>query len=132
MSKEEKEVGMDVFKDMALENAAEKVAEESVIINPQLDLALKKAENNQDTQWLNLKECIEDEFAERFMLELRAMGGRDFVRNYLNVLEYFKPKVTRTEGGRIEEEDTIIHVHVHTKRDGIEEVINITHKEEEE
>ena len=131
--KDEKKIKMDVFKEAAIENAANKIVEDDVIVKEtQLDLAMKKAENTTDGQWEKLKGCIEDEFAERFMNELRGMGGRDFVRNYLNVLEYFKPKITRTEGNRIEEEDNTIHVHVHTKQDGIENVIDITPKDDAE
>lgn len=134
MSNDKKD-NLEVFKNAALEDAAKGFVQENIVKKEeQLQLALQAAESNKDTQWESLRECISGEFAERFMLELRAMGGKDFVRNYLQVLEYFKPKITRTEQVDGDEEDSIIHVHVHTgvTRGDEEEILDITYKEEEE
>ena len=65
-----------------------------------------------ETQWDLLKKMVEGSFTERFIDVLSRMPDRDFARNYLKLLEYYKPKITRTEGN--EEGDREITVNVQT------------------
>ena len=50
-----------------------------------------------ETQWDLLKKMIDGSLTERFIEVISAMPDKDFARNYLKLLEHFKPKVTRTE-----------------------------------
>ena len=48
-------------------------------------------------QWEELGAKIIGESAERFMSVLDNLDDENFMRNYLMILEYFKPKQQRTE-----------------------------------
>lgn len=61
-------------------------------------------------KWDNLAEYINGEGAERLLLELKNMGGKDFTRNYLKLLEHFKPKLTRSDHSPEDEADRTITV----------------------
>lgn len=47
--------------------------------------------------WEKLGEVIVNDSAERFMNILSEMKDEEFVKNYLMILEYFKPKQSRAE-----------------------------------
>lgn len=47
--------------------------------------------------WEKLGSVIINEHAERFMSVMEGMDDEDFVRTYLQTLEYFKPKQQRRE-----------------------------------
>lgn len=47
--------------------------------------------------WDNLQAYLTGEGVEKFIRELHAMDGKDFSINYLAAVEYFKPKLARTE-----------------------------------
>lgn len=44
-----------------------------------------------------LKDSILGEHTERFNDEMSQLNGRDFINAYLNVLEFFAPKLSRQE-----------------------------------
>jgi hypothetical protein len=48
-------------------------------------------------QWEELGAKIVGESAERFMNALDQLSDEDFMKHYLMILEYFKPKQQRTE-----------------------------------
>jgi len=53
--------------------------------------------NTKTKQWEALGAKIVGEGAERFMSILDGLPDDDFTKNYLMILEYFKPKQQRTE-----------------------------------
>jgi len=57
----------------------------------------KGAPNKKTQQWDELGAKIVGEGAERFMNVLDGLSDEDFTKNYLQILEYFKPKQQRTE-----------------------------------
>jgi hypothetical protein len=57
----------------------------------------KGTKNVKTSQWEELGAKIIGEGAERFMRVLDSLEDEDFTRNYLQILEYFKPKQQRTE-----------------------------------
>ena len=71
---------------------------------------LSKKHTSEGSKWDNLAKYIDGDGAQRVMDELKSMGGRDFVRNYLKVLEHFRPKLTRVEAKPIDEVDTVINI----------------------
>lgn len=79
------------------------------------------------TQWDILKNMIDGDLTERFVKELKAMPGKDFVRNYLKLIEHFKPKLTRADEGDIEKPDLNITIETMIINSaGEPEVIDIT------
>lgn len=48
-------------------------------------------------KWDNLAKYVNGDGADRLVKSLQGMGDRDFVRNYLKLLEHFKPKLTRSD-----------------------------------
>ena len=64
------------------------------------------------TKWDILANKMNGDFSERFIIEMEALSGREFVRTYLKMLEYFKPKIVRIEKKDEEENDTVIRVQV--------------------
>lgn len=57
-----------------------------------------------------LKDAVDNEHAERFNNLLHTLPDREFVRVYLKVLEYFKPKIVRELGGEKNGGDTTINI----------------------
>ena len=55
---------------------------------------------------------MEGEHAYRFHQELNNLSGREFVSAYLKSLEFFKPKITRQEGGRDEVKSPTINIQI--------------------
>ena len=53
--------------------------------------------NTKTKQWEALGAKIVGEGAERFMQILDGLSDDDFTKNYLQILEYFKPKQQRSE-----------------------------------
>lgn len=68
----------------------------------------KKGSKSEKTkQWEVLGESIMNEHTERFNEELNKLQGKDFIQAYTQVLEYFKPKLQRTElKGELENKTT--------------------------
>lgn len=63
-----------------------------------------------ETQWDLLKKMIDGSLTEKFIGIIGDMPDRDFVRNYLKLLEHFKPKLIRGEDDNAVKEDTVIHI----------------------
>lgn len=55
------------------------------------------SKNERTKQWEALGTAIEQKHTERFNAVLAGMDDETFARTYLQVLEYFKPKLARTE-----------------------------------
>ena len=57
----------------------------------------KGVPNKKTQEWESLGAEIIGKGADRFKKVIGAMEDEDFVKNYLMILEYFKPKQQRTE-----------------------------------
>lgn len=57
----------------------------------------KGSKNVRTVQWAQLGEAIAGEHTERFNAILQNCDDETFLRNYGMVLEYFQPKLARTE-----------------------------------
>lgn len=55
------------------------------------------AKGEKTLQWEKLGSVIVSDSAERFMTVLDNMDDEDFIKAYLQILEYFKPKQQRRE-----------------------------------
>lgn len=84
---------------------------------------IEKRINDGESQWDVLSKMISGGFTERFMRAMNAMPDKDFVRNYLKVIEHFKPKLTRSEGVREDKPDTTINIQVLVLNEKGEKVI---------
>ena len=128
---EKKDKPIDLFKEGALQKAIEKSIEPAVNSESLKDAIVQRSVSMQEagtTQWDVLKGMMEGEFAERAIQELRAMPGKDFLRNYLKVLEHFKPKLTRQDEGEVEKPDLTINIQtmIINPQTGEQEVVDIT------
>lgn len=47
--------------------------------------------------WNELKDFVTEKGAEKYKQEIMSLEGKDFIIAYNNILEYFKPKLARTE-----------------------------------
>ena len=79
----------------------------------QEELALEQTEKGD--KWDNLSEYMNGAGATRLLTELKAMPSKDYVRNYLKLLEHFKPKLVRSEISPGDEEDRVINVNMMQK-----------------
>lgn len=59
--------------------------------------AAKKGKHEKTKQWEELSEAIVNRHTARFNSLLDAMEDKDFKTAYLEALEYFKPKLARTQ-----------------------------------
>lgn len=92
-------------------------------IRVEIERRLKEGE----TDWDALRRLMEGGFTDRFIQALNNMGDKDFVRNYLKLLEHFKPKLIRASLGETDKPDTVIQVQtVIRHEDGSKEIIDIT------
>ena len=83
-------------------------------------------------KWDIVSDKMTGEYAERFMQEMDALSGREFIRVYTKMIEYFKPKVIRVEAKEREDEDNIIRIEIHNSvpQKKQEDTIDIEHNEE--
>lgn len=81
------------------------------------------------THWDKVAEKMNGEYADRFIKEMDALPGREFIRVYTKMIEYFRPKIVRVEGKPIEEQDNVIRIEIHNLNQS-EETIDVEHKEE--
>ena len=89
-------------------------------------------EYNLTDKWDIIKATMEDEFAERFIKEMRALPGRDFIRVYMKMLEYIKPKIVRVEDNKEETEDNVVRIEIfNSVKQVSEEVVDITDIQED-
>ena len=97
----------------------------------QMHLACVQTEEGD--KWDNLASYVNGDGAERLMKELKAMPGKDYVRNYLKLLEHFKPKLVRSETTPLEEVDRTINVQiVQALENGQTRIITLNNINEEE
>lgn len=47
--------------------------------------------------WRSIQEFITTEGAEKWIEEIRQLDGKEYIQAYTTMLEYFKPKLARTE-----------------------------------
>lgn len=81
-------------------------------------------------KWDNLAEYVSGDGAQRLLDELKVMNARDFVRNYLKLLEHFKPKLVRSDSSPNDDIDRTIQVElVQQLPDGEMRIININQTE---
>lgn len=52
---------------------------------------------DEEKDWNELRKAIDGRYAKKFMDLLDYLPDREFIRSYLKVLEYVKPKITRKE-----------------------------------
>ncbi len=57
----------------------------------------KPGKHNKTKQWEQLAELITGELTERVVNYLKGMPDEELFKNYLMLLEYFKPKLSRSE-----------------------------------
>lgn len=97
---------------------------------PNLEKMTEIVESNLRDKWPELKEAMEGRFADRFMKEMDMLSGREFIRVYMKMIEYFKPKIVRIEGEKDKEDDNVIKIEIHHSNPQQEETIDITAEEE--
>ena len=126
----------DKIKNLFIEAASESIPitknQEEVFGETQILKAELIVEENKN-KWDLVSEKMTGEYAERFMQEMDALSGREFIRVYTKMIEYFKPKVIRVEAKEREEEDNIIRIEIHNsvpQKKQEDDTIDIEHKEE--
>jgi len=120
----------DLLKQAASEAVPKDKTEEEVYNEGQMEKALQIVEAGKDG-WNVISARMEGDFAERFLKEMEGLSGREFVRTYMKMLEYFKPKIVRVENAPREEEERVIKIEIFNSAPVIEEkTIDIEHKEE--
>ena len=139
--KKKKNNDKDVFHDAAMESALKGVVEKAskpddlLKTEDKSDL-LKEIENrleSNDSQWDVLSNMVEGGFTSKFIKIMESMNDRDFTRNYLKLLEHFKPKLTRAEPGKSIKPDNVINIQTMIiNSDGEREIIDITNIQDEE
>lgn len=60
--------------------------------------------------WDDLAKYMNGAGAQRMIAELHSMSSKDFTRNYLKILEHFKPKLVRSDSSPDEETDRTINI----------------------
>ena len=125
----------DKIKNLFIEAASESIPitknQEEVFRETQILKAELIVEENKN-KWDLVSEKMTGEYAERFMQEMDALSGREFIRVYTKMIEYFKPKVIRVEAKEREEEDNIIRIEIHNsvpQKKQEDDTIDIEHKE---
>ena len=93
----------------------------------EIEKAIAIVENGKN-QWDIVAGKMNGEYADRFMKEMDALPGREFIRVYTKMIEYFKPKIVRVENKPVEEEDNVIRIEIFNSN--TEETIDVEHKEE--
>lgn len=125
----------DKIKNLFIEAASESIPitknKEEVFRETQILKAELIVEENKN-KWDLVSEKMTGEYAERFMSEMDALSGREFIRVYTKMIEYFKPKVIRVEAKEKEEEDNVIRIEIHNSvpQKKQEDTIDIEHNEE--
>ena len=123
----------DVFHDSIMDSISNEVASrqnEVIILNNKQELLIEiqRRLEKGETQWDKLKGLIENGLTERFIRVIAEMPDKDFVRNYLKLLEHFKPKLVRASEGEVDKPDTIINIQtiVVNPETGEKEILDIT------
>ncbi len=86
----------DIFQEAARQ-MIEKNPEYSIEL-VQNKVSVSKAKKKESINFKKLEKKVDNEYAQRFNDIMETLPDREFMRNYLKVIEYFKPKVTRGTG----------------------------------
>lgn len=127
---EDKKIFEEAAKDAEIENEKESTSlvvdktSEELEIERQKALALELTEAGVN-KWSVFSKRMTDDYAERFMREIDQLPGREFIKVYMKMLEYVKPKVVRVTQEEQEEEDNTIQVEVYNR------TIDIEHESED-
>jgi len=116
-----KESAMKVIKDsssLSVEvdsypDSTELINKKDSITESNIDIKLNNKTKDKKDQWEKLKEMIDGQLTEKFTTELIALPPREYIRVYLKLIEFFKPKITRQISDGNNEVDNEIHIHVH-------------------
>ena len=104
----------DLFEKARQESIKNLIKREEVIVSEEKKDEIKTAVSERleegETQWDLLKKMIDGSLTEKFIRIMLEMNDRDFVRSYLKLLEYAKPKMTRIEGGNGETNDLTVNI----------------------
>lgn len=73
-------------------------------------IAVKERLEEGETQWDLMKKMLEGSLTEKFINIMHEMNDAQFVRTYLKLLEYVKPKITRVEGSGEAENDITVNI----------------------
>lgn len=65
--------------------------------------------------WDDLSKYINGAGAQRMIAELHAMNSKDFARNYMKILEHFKPKLVRSDSSPEDDMDRTINIELTQK-----------------
>lgn len=103
----------------------EEIPAETIKKEEDIQKAIAIVEEGKD-KWQVIAERMDGDFAERFTKEMENMNGKEFVRTYMKMLEYFKPKMHRAETGETEKEDNVIRIEIHRAPKDNTEIIDIT------
>lgn len=95
---EETEEGVDISND------------NSIVSMSQQAIALSKT--IEGDPWNDLSKYINGAGAQRMIAELHGMNSKDFSRNYLKLLEHFKPKLVRSDSSPEDDVDTDININL--------------------
>ncbi len=114
--------------------AAQKAVEKDIILSDvkvikektQLELALNVS-GESDDEWDKLGRLLKGKYAKRFMEEMENLSGREFMRMYPKMLEYFVPKVVRKDAPLGDGTDNVIRIQIlQIDASGNKKVIDIT------
>ena len=138
MSKKNKKKNDDDIKTLFVETSQKAVAESLIkkpIIEDKDELIEKVVEivEEGDNEWDLLAKDMSGKFAKRIRDEMESLSGREFIRNYLKLVEYFKPKMTRQEEVDTSEEDNKLIIEVRHSKHNYEDntIIDIPHEQED-
>lgn len=85
---------------------------------------IKERLEDNETQWDLLSRMVDGGMTERFIEIMRQLPDREYAKNFLKMLEHFKPKLTRSEYNLDKGIDNTIRVEIVTANDIKEEEDN--------
>jgi len=115
MQKNNKQKGKETKRDDIFQEASKSPVKKTIITLDDADVItesniLVKYDKTTRKTFNELKTAVDNEHAERFNDLLHSLPDREFVRVYLKVLEFFKPKVIRQLGDGDPTKDTDITI----------------------
>ena len=140
MSKEDKE---ELFEEARKNSIADMITKKESELPATIDKestisVIKERLEEGETQWDLLARMIDGGLTKKFISIISNMPDRDFARNYLKLLEYFKPKITRSDGPEDPNADLTVNIQTLIVNDKgekilvpIDEVIKKENKNEE-
>lgn len=76
---------------------SEPIQKEDVITNANIDIPMSNNTPEKKRNWDNLKEAFDNDMTDRFMGIMDKLPDREYIRVYVKVADFFKPKMTRTQ-----------------------------------